>query len=176
MIRVCAGGCCSSAPTARAVVLTASYEARASNAGSAMPMERAKRLCPEALVVPPRFERYEQVSEIFMETLATFSPLAEPLSLDEAFLDMPGSMRLFGDPESIGRRIKEAIRERRGVPTVWVGISGTRYVAKVRERLRKARSCRRTRCATGSCRCPWRTSGAPARRRPSGCVRWATRR
>src|SRR5688572_30338300 len=65
--------------SARGVVLTASYEARSSGAGSAMPMLRARRLCPEALVVPPRFERYSQVSEVIMATLAEFSPLVEPL-------------------------------------------------------------------------------------------------
>jgi DNA polymerase-4 len=117
--------------SARGVVLTASYEARSSGAGSAMPMQRARRLCPEALVVPPRFERYQQISEIVMATLGEFSPLVEPLSLDEAFLDMTGSTRLFGDPASIGARIKGAVRERTGGLTVSVGISATRYVAKV---------------------------------------------
>ncbi len=117
--------------SARSVVLTASYEARPSGAGSAMPMQRARRLCPEALVVPPRFARYQQVSELVMETFGTFSPLVEPLSLDEAFLDMTGSTRLFGGPAAIGERIKAAVRERTGGLTVSVGISATRYVAKV---------------------------------------------
>ena len=117
--------------SARGVVLTASYEARASGAGSAMPMQRARRLCPEALVVPPRFERYQQISELVMTAFGQFSPLVEPLSLDEAFLDMTGGTRLFGDPESIGRQIKAAVRECTGGLTASVGISGTRYVAKV---------------------------------------------
>jgi DNA polymerase-4 len=121
----------------RGVVLTASYEARSSGAGSAMPMLRARRLCPEALVVPPRFERYQEVSELVMTTLADFSPLVEPLSLDEAFLDMTGSTRLFGDPESIGTRIRTAIREGTGGLTASVGISATRYVAKVASGFRK---------------------------------------
>jgi DNA polymerase-4 len=124
-------------PSARGVVLTASYEARSSGAGSAMPMQRARRLCPEALVVPPRFERYQQVSELVMQTLGDFSPLVEPLSLDEAFLDMTGSERLFGAPEAIGRRIKAEVRERTGGLTVSVGISATRYVAKVASGFRK---------------------------------------
>ena len=123
--------------SARGVVLTASYEARSSGAGSAMPMLRARRLCPEALVVPPRFERYQQVSELVMTTLGEFSPLVEPLSLDEAFLDMSGSTRLFGGPKSIGERIKAAIRERTGGLTASVGISATRYVAKVASGFRK---------------------------------------
>jgi DNA polymerase-4 len=123
--------------SSRGVVLTASYEARPSGAGSAMPMQRARRLCPEAVVVPPRFARYQEVSELVMDTLSTFSPLVEPLSLDEAFLDMTGSTRLFGDPSSIGGRIKTAVRERTGGLTVSVGISATRYVAKVASGFRK---------------------------------------
>jgi DNA polymerase-4 len=123
--------------SARGVVLTASYEARSSGAGSAMPMQRARRLCPDAIVVPPRFERYSQVSEIVMQTLGRFSPLVEPLSLDEAFLDMTGSTRLFGNPTSIGTRIKAAIKEATGGLTATVGISGTRFVAKVASGFRK---------------------------------------
>jgi DNA polymerase-4 len=123
--------------SARGVVLTASYEARSSGAGSAMPMHRARRLCPEALVVPPRFERYQEVSELVMSALGTFSPLVEPLSLDEAFLDMTGATRLFGGPQSIGERIKAAVRECTGGLTASVGISGTRYVAKVASGFRK---------------------------------------
>jgi DNA polymerase-4 len=121
----------------RGVVLTASYEARSSGAGSAMPMLEARRLCPDALVVPPRFERYQEVSALVMEALGSFSPLVEPLSLDEAFLDMTGSTRLFGTPEAIGARIKAAVRERTGGLTASVGISGTRYVAKVASGFRK---------------------------------------
>ena len=115
----------------RGVVLTASYEARPYGVGSAMPMARARRLCPQALVVPPRFERYREVSKKVMRVLAEFSPCVEPLSLDEAFLDMTGAHHLFGDPESIGRRLKEAIREATGGLTASIGISGTKYVAKV---------------------------------------------
>jgi DNA polymerase IV len=87
--------------------------------------------------VPPRFERYQQVSELVMSAFGDFSPLVEPLSLDEAFIDMTGSTRLFGDPESIGRRIKAAVRECTGGLTASVGISGTRYVAKVASAFRK---------------------------------------
>jgi DNA polymerase-4 len=123
--------------SARGVVLTASYEARPSGAGSAMPMQRARRLCPAALIVPPRFERYQQISAIVMDVLASFSPLVEPLSLDEAFLDMTGSTKLFGDVTAIGNRIKSAIRERTGGLTASVGISATRYVAKVASGFRK---------------------------------------
>ena len=115
----------------RGVVLTASYEARPFGVGSAMPMHRARRLCPQALVVPPRFDRYQQISRIIMTTFGSFSPLVEPLSLDEAFLDMTGSERLLGSPETIGRRIKAAVREATGGLTASLGVSGTKYVAKV---------------------------------------------
>ena len=122
--------------SARGVVLTASYEARPFGVGSAMPMHRARRLCPQALIVPPRFERYQEVSKQVMEVFGTFSPQVEPLSLDEAFLDMTGSERLFGPPAAIGARIKAAVREATGL-TASVGISGTRYVAKVASAYRK---------------------------------------
>ncbi len=115
----------------RAVVLTASYEARPFGVGSAMPMHKARRLCPQALVVPPRMERYQEISKLVMKAFAGFSPYVEPLSLDEAFIDMTGSERLFGDPLSIGQRIKQAVYDITGGLTASVGISATRYVAKV---------------------------------------------
>jgi DNA polymerase IV len=115
----------------RGVVLTASYEARPFGVGSAMPMAKARRLCPNALIVPPRFDRYQEVSAAIMRVFADFSPDVEALSLDEAFLDMTGSEQLFGDPESIGRRLKAAIREATGGLTASVGLSATKYVAKV---------------------------------------------
>jgi DNA polymerase IV len=115
----------------RGVVLTASYEARPFGVGSAMPMARARRLCPRALIIRPRFDRYQQVSRTIMRVFSDFSPDVEPLSLDEAFLDMTGSERLFGDPQSMGRRLKDAVREATGGLTVSVGLSATKYVAKV---------------------------------------------
>jgi DNA polymerase-4 len=118
-------------PSARGVVLTASYEARPYGVGSAMPMAQAKRRCPEAVIIPPRFERYQEVSATIMEVFSDFSPDVEALSLDEAFLDMTGSERLFGDPEAIGRRLKIAIRDATGGLTASVGLSATKYVAKV---------------------------------------------
>lgn len=118
-------------PDARGVVLTASYEARPARVGSAMPMALARQRCPEAIVVPPRFDRYQAISRIVMRTFADFSPDVEPVSLDEAFLDMSGAARIFGVPESIGRKLKEAVRQATGGLSVSVGISGTKYVAKV---------------------------------------------
>ena len=118
-------------PSARGVVLTASYEARPYGVGSAMPMAKARRMCPKALIVPPRFDRYQEVSATIMRVFSDFSPDVEALSLDEAFLDMTGSEQLFGDPQSIGRRLKTAIREATGGLTASVGLSATKYVAKV---------------------------------------------
>jgi DNA polymerase-4 len=124
-------------PSARGVVLTASYEARPFGVGSAMAMVTARRLCPSAVVVPPRFERYQEVSASIMRVFAEFSPEVEPLSLDEAFLDMTGSERLFGDPVGIGCRLKAAIRDATGGLTASVGLSATKYVAKVASSHRK---------------------------------------
>jgi DNA polymerase-4 len=118
-------------PSGRGVVLTASYEARPYGVGSAMPMAKARRMCPTAVIIPPRFDRYQEISETIMGVFVNFSPGVEALSLDEAFLDMTGSEQLFGDPESIGRRLKTAIREATGGLTASVGLSATKYVAKV---------------------------------------------
>jgi DNA polymerase-4 len=123
--------------SSRGVVLTASYEARPFGVGSAMPMVEARRRCPQALVVPPRFDRYQEVSRRVMSVFADFSPDVEPLSLDEAFLDVSGSEKILGTPERIGARLKEAVREATGGLTVSVGISGTKYVAKVASGYRK---------------------------------------
>jgi DNA polymerase-4 len=124
-------------PTGRGVVLTASYEARPFGVGSAMPMSRAIRKCPQAIVVPPRFERYTEASRQVMDVFESFSPDVEPISLDEAFIEMTGSEGLFGTPGAMGRRIKEAVREATGGLTISVGISGTKYVAKVASAFRK---------------------------------------
>lgn len=114
----------------RGVVLTASYEARPFGVGSAMPMAEARRRCPQAVIVEPRFERYEEISRRVMRVFRDFSPVVEPISLDEAFLDMTGAHRIFGPPEAIARQIKDAVREATGLPAT-VGVSGTKYVAKV---------------------------------------------
>ena len=118
-------------PSDRGVVLTASYEARPYGVGSAMPMAQARRKCPNALIIPPRFDRYQQVSKMIMGAFTDFSPHVEALSLDEAFLDMTGSEELFGAPELMGHRLKMAIREVTGGLTASVGLSATKYVAKV---------------------------------------------
>ncbi len=121
----------------RGVVLTASYEARPFKVGSAMPMAQAVERCPDAIIVPPRFERYEEVSAEIMKVFADFSPLVEPLSLDEAFLEMTGAEDFFGPPRTMGEKLKTAIREATGGLTVSVGLSATKYVAKVASAHRK---------------------------------------
>ena len=124
-------------PSARGVVLTASYEARPYGVGSAMPMAKARQMCPNAVIIPPRFDRYQEVSATIMRVFSDFSPDVEALSLDEAFLDMTGSEQLFGDPESIGRRLKAAIRDATGGLTASLGLSVTKYVAKVASAFQK---------------------------------------
>lgn len=114
----------------RGVVLTASYEARPFGVGSAMSVAQARRRCPQAIMVPPRFERYRQISAQIMNIFADFSPSVEAISLDEAFLDMSGAEHFFGPPRSMGARIKQAVLEATGL-NISVGISGTKYVAKV---------------------------------------------
>ena len=114
----------------RGVVSTASYEARPYGVGSAMPMARARRRCPHAIVLPPRFERYRAVSRVVMRTLGAFSPLVEPLSVDEAFVDMTGCEALSGAPRAMGESVRRAVFEATGL-TVSVGVSTTKYVAKV---------------------------------------------
>ena len=120
----------------RGVVSTASYEARPFGVGSAMPMALARRRCPHAIVLPPRFERYHAISKVVMEALGTFSPLVEPLSLDEAFVDMTGCEALFGAPRAMGEAVRRAVFEATQL-TVSVGVSATKYVAKVASDRRK---------------------------------------
>ena len=112
----------------RGVVSTASYEARPYGVGSAMPMAEAVRRCPDAVVRPPRLERYAEVSRQVMGVFADFSPEVEALSLDEAFLEMSGAEPLFGAPPEMGRRLKGAVHEATGL-TVSVGVADTKYVA-----------------------------------------------
>ena len=95
-----------------------------------MPMALARKKCPEAIVVPPRFDAYVAASRKVREVFDRFSPLVEPLSIDEAFLDLTGSRNLLGPPEEVGRRIKAEVREATGL-AVSVGIAPCKYVAKV---------------------------------------------
>ncbi len=115
----------------RGVVSAASYEAREYSIKSAMPVMEARRLCPEAVFVSPRFARYKDVSTEIMSAFKDFSPLVEPLSLDEAFLDMTGAAGLFGGPREMAMRVKRSVRDTTGGLTISIGCADTKFVAKV---------------------------------------------
>ena len=121
----------------RGVVCTASYEARPFGVHSAMPTAEARRLCPQAVYLAPDFERYKAASDKVMVAFDRFSPAVEPLSLDEAFLDVSGTEGLFGRPAEIGGRIKQAVVEATDGLTVSVGVASTKFVAKVASDFRK---------------------------------------
>ena len=114
----------------RGVVASASYEARAFGITSAMPMARALRLCPSVVVVSPDFASYSEVSSQLREIFLSVTPLVEPLSLDEAFLDVAGSIRLFGPPAAIGANLRARIRDELGLPAS-VGIAPNKFLAKL---------------------------------------------
>jgi DNA polymerase-4 len=120
----------------RGVVSAASYEARVFGVHSAMPLRTASALCPQAVFLPVDGRKYAAESRLVMEILRRFTPKVEPISIDEAFLDVAGSEQLFGQPPEIARRIKAAIRDERGL-TASVGVAATRLVAKIASELRK---------------------------------------
>jgi nucleotidyltransferase/DNA polymerase involved in DNA repair len=120
----------------RGVVSTCSYEARAYGLRSAMPISQAYRLCPHAVFLPVRGERYAEVSAQVMQVLAHFSPLIEQVSIDEAFVDLTGTERLLGPPREVGVRIKQEVRQRTGL-TASVGIAPNKFVAKIASDLEK---------------------------------------
>jgi len=120
----------------RGVVMAASYEVRPFGVRSAMPMGEALRRAPLAIVVPPRMERYGDVSAEVLAIFRRYTPLVEPLSLDEAFLDVTASRALFGDGESIARAIKDDVRHELGL-TASAGVAPCKFAAKVASDLRK---------------------------------------
>jgi DNA polymerase-4 len=120
----------------RGVVSAASYEARVFGVHSAMPIRTARRLCPTCIFVPVDGAKYQRVSREVMAILRRFTPLVEPVSIDEAFLDVTGSRALFGDGEAIARLIKTAVREELQL-TISVGVATTKLVAKIGSDLRK---------------------------------------
>jgi DNA polymerase-4 len=120
----------------RGVVLSATYEARRFGVASAMPMARARRLCPHATVVAPDHRLYSQISAAVMATFDTITPVVEPLSLDEAFLDVSGTGRRLGSPAVIGQLIRDTIHDEQGI-TCSVGVAPTKFVAKLASGLAK---------------------------------------
>jgi DNA polymerase-4 len=114
----------------RGVVATASYEARRFGVRSAMPIFQARQQCPHAVFVPPRMDRYQEVSRQIMVILREFSPLVEPVSIDEAFLDLAGTERLYGAPGEMARAIKREILAAVHL-TSSVGVAPNRFLAKI---------------------------------------------
>ncbi len=114
----------------RGVVSSASYEARKFGVHSAQPMATAMRLCPQGIFLPVRMSRYKELSDKVFEIFYRFTPLVEPLSIDEAFLDVSGTDRLFGCPENIAKKIKQMVREETGL-TVSAGVAPSKFIAKI---------------------------------------------
>jgi DNA polymerase-4 len=123
-------------PEGRGVVTAASYEARRFGVHSAMSAARARRLCPDGVFLRGRMERYVEVSADVFAVMRDFTPLVEPLSIDEAFLDVGGCRRLFGPPERVGRLLKERIAAEVGL-TASVGVAPNKFLAKLASDLEK---------------------------------------
>ena len=123
-------------PDQRGVVAAANYAVRQFGVHSAMPSSTARRLCPHAIFLPAQLDYYAQISDQIREIFHRFTPLVEPLSLDEAFLDVSGSERLFGTAESVGRQIKESIRSELNL-VASVGIAPNKFLAKIASDLEK---------------------------------------
>jgi DNA polymerase-4 len=114
----------------RGVVLSATYEARTFGVHAAMPMSRARRLCPTAVIIQPDFAAYSQSSAGVMAIFRSITPLVEPLSLDEAFLDVAGARRRLGRPAQIGEHVRARVHDEQGI-TCSVGVAATKFLAKL---------------------------------------------
>jgi DNA polymerase-4 len=125
-------------PDQRGVVSAASYEARKYGVHSAMPLVTAKRLCPHAIFLPGRHEKYSEYSRKVEQILLTYTPAVEMVSIDEAYLDFTGSTRLYGDPFQLAERLRNEIAQKTGL-SASIGISTTRMVSKVASDLAKPR-------------------------------------
>lgn len=123
-------------PESRSVVSTCSYEARVFGVRSAMPVGEARRLCPDGIFLPVNMAKYLEASRRVFAIFDRFTPLVEPLSIDEAFLDVSGCFRLFGSSEDIGRQVKEQVREETGL-IISAGISYNKFLAKLATKLGK---------------------------------------
>jgi DNA polymerase-4 len=117
-------------PADRSVVLSASYEARKFGVKSAMPMVIAARMCPSAVIIEPRHKLYYEVSAQLMDIFGSITDLVEPLSVDEAFLDVGGAIRRLGNPRAIGEIIRRRVQKELGI-TASVGIAASKFVAKI---------------------------------------------
>ena len=120
----------------RSVVCAASYAARKHGCRSAMPMVKAKRLCPGAIVIPPRFDAYQKASSAFFHILSSCSPLVEPLSIDEAFVDLTGTSKLLGPPLDVALGIQKRVDTELGL-VASIGIAPTKFAAKIASDLEK---------------------------------------
>ncbi|MBQ5615960.1 MAG: DNA polymerase IV, partial [Peptococcaceae bacterium] len=120
----------------RGVVSTASYEARKYGVRSAMPISEAVRLCPDGIYIPPNIPKYQAVSVQIMDIFHRYTPDVETISLDEAFIDVTGSQKLFGSAEQIGRAIKQSIYEELQL-TASVGLAYNKFLAKLASDLDK---------------------------------------
>lgn len=122
--------------SSRGVVATASYEARKFGVHSAMPISRAKKLCPHGIYVYPNMARYKEISHIIHKVMEEFTPIIEPLSLDEAFLDVTGITHKFTGPKALGRAIKERVFEETGL-IISAGLAPNKFLAKLASDLDK---------------------------------------
>lgn len=122
--------------SSRGVVATASYEARKFGVHSAMPISRAKKLCPHGIYVYPNMARYKEISHIIHKVMEEFTPLIEPLSLDEAFLDVTGITHKFTGPKALGRAIKDRVFEETGL-IISAGLAPNKFLAKLASDLDK---------------------------------------
>jgi len=124
---------------ARGVVASCSYEARAYGVQSAMPSARARRLCPSAVFLAGRYDRYAQVSAELHEILSSFTPLVEPIALDEAFMDVGGARLLFGPAPAVAHAVRGRVRDALGLPAS-VGVATTKLIAKLASEQAKPRA------------------------------------